>query len=89
MPAAMLWARGMDARPVRITFAPPKGSSWTVATQLYPTSDPWTFTAPNLQYMMDSPTELSAQTIKSFKVTGPDGKERTIRVALHHDAGDA
>jgi predicted metalloprotease with PDZ domain len=79
----------MDARPVRITFVPPKGSSWTVATQLYPTSDPWTFTAPNLQYMMDSPTELSAQTIKSFTVAGPDGKERTIRVALHHDAGDA
>ena len=31
----------------------------SVATQLFPTDDPWTFTAPNLQYLMDSPTELS------------------------------
>jgi predicted metalloprotease with PDZ domain len=89
MPATMMWARGMEGRPVRVTFVAPSNLSWIPATQLYPTTDPWTFTAPNLQYLMDSPTELSAQTIKTFKVSGPDGKERTIRVALHHDAGDA
>jgi predicted metalloprotease with PDZ domain len=89
MPATLLWARGLDARPVRITFEPPKGLGWIAATQLYPTDDPWTFTAPNVQYLMDSPTELSAQTIRTFKVRGPDGKDATIRVALHHDAGDA
>jgi predicted metalloprotease with PDZ domain len=88
MPATMMWARGLEGRPVRVTFVTPKALAWIPATQLFPTSDPWTFTAPNLQYLMDSPTELSAQTIKTFKVTGPDGKERTIRVALHHDAGD-
>ena len=49
----------------------------------------WTFTAPNLQYLMDSPTELSAQTIRTFKVRNPDGKELTIRTAVHHDATDA
>jgi predicted metalloprotease with PDZ domain len=38
---------------------------------------------------MDSPTELSAQTIRTFTVRGGDGKEQTIRVAIHHDAGDA
>jgi predicted metalloprotease with PDZ domain len=89
MPATMMWARGFDARPIRVTFEPPKGLSWIPATQLFTTNDPWTFTAPNLQYLMDSPTELSAQTIKTFKVRGPDGREATIRVALHHDAGDA
>lgn len=88
MPATLLWARGFDRRAVRITFQPPKGSSWVPATQLFPTDDPWTFTAPNLQYLMDSPTELSAQTIRSFKVRNPDGKEFTIRTAIHHDAGD-
>src|SRR4029453_16200086 len=89
MPATFMWARGLDNRPIRVTFEPPKGLAWTPATQLYPTNDQWTFTAPNLQYFMDSPTELSAQVIKTFKVTAADGKEATIRVALHHDAGEA
>jgi predicted metalloprotease with PDZ domain len=88
MPATMMWAHGFDARPIRVTFEPPKGLAWIPATQLFSTDDPWTFTAPNLQYLMDSPTELSAQTIKSFTVRGPDGREATVRVALHHDAGD-
>ena len=89
MPATLLWARGFDGRSVRITFDAPKSPSWVVATQLFPTGDPWTFTAPNLQYLMDSPTELSAQTIRTFTVRGPDGREVTIRAAIHHDAGDA
>ena len=89
MPATFLWARGFDRRPIRITFEPPQGLDWVAATQLFPTSDPWTFTAPNLQYFMDSPTELSAQVIRSFSVRNPDGKEQRIRTALHHDAGDA
>jgi len=59
MPATFMWARGMDDRPSRITFTPPAALHWKVATQLYTTTDPWTFTAPNLQYMFDSPTELS------------------------------
>ncbi len=89
MPATLLWARGFDSRSVRITFDAPKSPAWVVATQLFPTDDPWTFTAPNLQYLMDSPTELSSQTIRTFKVRGPDKKEVTIRTAIHHDAGDA
>jgi predicted metalloprotease with PDZ domain len=89
MPATLMWARGFDRRPVRITFEPPKGLNWVAATQLFATDDPWTFTAPNLQYLMDSPTELSAQTIRSFTVRNPDGKTLTIRTAIHHDAGDA
>ena len=56
-----------------------RGYSWKPATQLFPTDDPWTFTAPNLQYLMDSPTELSDYTLRSFKVRNPDGKEFTIR----------
>ena len=85
MPATLMWARGFDMRPVRVTFQPPSRSSWKPATQLYPTSDPWTFTAPNLQYLMDSPTELSDYTLRSFTVRNSDGKEFTIRTAVHHD----
>ena len=89
MPATLMWARGLDARAVRVTFVPPAGSAWKPATQLFPTGDPWTFTAPNLQYLMDSPTELSDQALRSFKVRNPDGREQTIVTAVHHDATDA
>ena len=89
MPATLMWARGLEGRPVRVTFAPPEGSAWKPATQLFPTDDPWTFTAPNLQYLMDSPTELSDQSFRSFTVRNADGKQFTIRTAVHHDATDA
>jgi predicted metalloprotease with PDZ domain len=85
IPATFMFARGFDARPIRITFVPPAGSAWKPATQLFPTSDPWTFTSPNFQYFMDSPTELSDYTLRSFKVRNPDGKEFTINTAVHHD----
>ncbi len=89
MPATLMWARGLEGRPVRVTFTPPEGSGWKPATQLFPTDDPWTFTAPNLQYLMDSPTELSNQSFRSFTVRNPDGKQFTIRTAVHHDATEA
>ncbi|HXG55400.1 MAG TPA: hypothetical protein VNJ03_08500 [Vicinamibacterales bacterium] len=89
IPATFMWARGFDRRPVRITFVPPKGSSWKVATQLYPTSDPFTYTAPNFQYFMDSPTEVSDFGLRTFTVTNPDGKAFTIRTAVHHDGPDS
>jgi predicted metalloprotease with PDZ domain len=85
MPATLMWARGLEMRPARVTFVPPARLSWKPATQLFPTSDPWTFTAPNLQYLMDSPTELSDQTFRSFTVRNPDGKSLTIVTAIHHD----
>jgi predicted metalloprotease with PDZ domain len=84
MPATLLWARGYEARPAEVRFEVPAGSGWKAATQLFPTADPFTFTAPNLQYLMDSPTELSAFVLREFKVPGAAG-EATIRVALHHD----
>ena len=89
MPATLMWARRLDMRPARITFTPPTGYSWKPATQLFETQDPWTFTAPNLQYLMDSPAELSDYTLRAFKVRNPDGRELTIRAAVHHDATDA
>jgi predicted metalloprotease with PDZ domain len=88
MPATLMWARRLDDRPVRVTFTPPAGSSWKPATQLFPTSDPWTFTAPNLQYLFDSPTELSDYRLREFTVKNPDGKTFTIRAAVHADASE-
>lgn len=85
IPATFMFARGFDARPIRVTFAQPKGRNWKVATQLFPTEDPFTFTAPNFQYFQDSPTEMSDYGVRSFTVRNPDGKEFTIVTAVHHD----
>jgi predicted metalloprotease with PDZ domain len=88
MPAAMMWARGFERRPVLVRFDPPAGSSWRVATQLIPAGDPFTYTAPNLQYLMDSPTELSAFALRTFTVTD-QGRTPVFRVAVHHTGSDA
>jgi predicted metalloprotease with PDZ domain len=86
IPATFVWARGLDARPVRITFrwSNPK---WRVAAQLLPTADSGdmhaTFTAPTLQYFMDSPTEVSEHELHTWRF-GMGGKEYTYRVSLHH-----
>ena len=88
MPAALMWARGLETRPVNIRFEPPAGSNWRVATQLFPGTDSQTFTAPNLQYLMDSPSELSPFALRTFTVS--DGsRQPTFRVAIHHDGDDA
>src|SRR5688572_2902374 len=88
MPAAIMWARGFDERPISIRFHPPAGASWSVATQLLPGRDALTFTAPNLQYLMDSPTELSDFALRTFTV--PDGGRTPVfRVAVHHSGSDA
>jgi predicted metalloprotease with PDZ domain len=88
MPAALMWARGFDRRPVAVRFERPTGTSWRVATQLSPGTDALSFTAPNLQYLMDSPTEFGPFTMRSFTV--PDDRRTPVfRVAVHHKGTDA
>ena len=82
-PATFMWIRGLDRRPIRVTFHPPEGSGWKVATQLFPAGDGFSFTAPGLQYFMDSPTELSHFTLREWTVTA-GGKSYPMRLALHH-----
>jgi predicted metalloprotease with PDZ domain len=82
IPATLMWARGLESRPVRVTFVRPSGTTWKVATQLHPTADPLTFMAANLQYLMDSPAEFSDFTLRTFTVN----PNATIRVAVHQTA---
>ncbi|MCI0489550.1 MAG: PDZ domain-containing protein [Blastocatellia bacterium] len=83
MPATFMWARGMDASPIRITFRKPV-ANWKIATQLAPTSDQNIFTAPNLQYFFDSPTELSNFSLREWPVRSGEYTYK-IRLAVHHD----
>ena len=89
MPATFIWAVGHDDDPMHITFTPPAGSNWKVGTQLYPTADPWTFSSPNLQYFMDSPTELSDFVMTTFSVPNADGTPAVFRVIVHGDGSAA
>ena len=82
MPATMMWATGYDTRPIRVTFHP-ADPDWKIATQLPPSKGGTnSFWAPNLQYLMDSPTELSNFTLRSWPVVA-DGRTYTIRLAVH------
>jgi predicted metalloprotease with PDZ domain len=89
MPATFIWAAGFDDRPIRLTFSVPPASHWKVGTQLYPTSDAFTFTAPNLQYFMDSPTELSDFTLSTFTLPNADGRPAEFRVIAHSDGSQS
>ena len=92
MPAALAWAPSLELRPARVTFESPAGRSWEVATQLMPTRDPLVFTAPNLQYLMDSPAEFGRVTWRTFlapAASAGDGAAPLVRIALHHTGSDA
>ena len=81
-PAVFLWGKGLEARPARVRF-PSLPAGWRVATQLKPTADPAGFTAPDLQYLLDSPITLGRLDIRSWLVTNGDRVD-TIRVAMNH-----
>lgn len=83
MPATFMWAKGLEDKAIEINFAP-KDPTWKVATQLRPTSNPYVFQAPNLQYFMDSPTELSDFDLREWQVKDSDGTAYTMRLAVHH-----
>ena len=83
MPAAIMWARGLEDRPIVVTFTQPPGQTWRVATQLHPGAQPLEFTAANLEYLMDSPAEFGPIRMRVFTVDG-----RTFRLSLHHAGTD-
>ncbi|MEO8174513.1 MAG: PDZ domain-containing protein, partial [Sediminibacterium sp.] len=91
MPACFMWMKGLDKAPINIHFDIPKENKGVVATQLYQASvdDKYTFTAPNLQYFMDSPTKIGDQIIKQWFIENPDKTSFTMRIALESSATDA
>ena len=85
MPATLLWIKGMESLPVKVIFNLPDTSSWKIATQLtLLDSVKHIYSAPNLQYLMDSPCILSEFTMKEFNV-GLENKQH-IRMAINSKA---
>ncbi|HEX4749862.1 MAG TPA: PDZ domain-containing protein [Bryobacteraceae bacterium] len=82
MPATLAWAHGFENAPTTLTFSTLK-PDWKIATQLIPHDD-GTFTAPNLEWLMDSPVEISNHAFPEWKI-----ENATFRLALHHQGTDA
>jgi predicted metalloprotease with PDZ domain len=88
MPSVFMWIKGFDKAPITVTFNYPTDKKWTIATQLKPTSDPLTFTAPGLQYFMDCPTKIGNLHWKEWSIKNPDGKSYQFRLALEAETTD-
>jgi predicted metalloprotease with PDZ domain len=82
MPGAFMWMKGSENAPITIHFNVPQDWHWTIATQLQPTGDPWTFSARSLQYFMDCPTKIGNLAYRTWEVKNPDGKAYKFRIAL-------
>lgn len=83
--SVFVYVKGLEARPIRVTFHR-LDPSWAIATQLVPTSDPETFTAPGMQYLFDSPTHLGNVQWREWTETH-EGVKQTWRVALDDPTG--
>jgi predicted metalloprotease with PDZ domain len=83
MPAAFMWVPVLSGRPIQIKFNDLNKYGWKVATQLKPTVLADTFTAPDLNYFMDSPVELSDHHLFSWTDRNTDNTEQLIRVSSH------
>jgi predicted metalloprotease with PDZ domain len=88
MPAAFMWVPGLEMRPVKFEFNDLDKYGWKVATQLKHEGEN-IYSAPNMQYMMDSPTELSKFNEVSWMVTNPDSKKQKINLTVHSDDDQA
>lgn len=82
IPATFMYAPTQSEREIEVTFKAREDLGWKIATQL-PLVSGTTYSAPNLQYFMDSPTELSDFGLRKFMVDG-----QTIQLALHHNGTD-
>ncbi|RVT41652.1 M61 family peptidase [Rheinheimera sediminis] len=82
MPATLLFAHDYEFLPSSLRFDLPD-PHWKIATQLQLQSD-GSYIAPDLQYLMDSPVELSAFSSRSWKVSDHQS-EATIHLVMHHE----
>ena len=89
IPAALIWASGLEDRPAIVEIVPPAGSGWRAATQLFPTANPFAFTAPNLAYLADSPIEASRHLRRTFRAPAVTraGAGPSMALVLHGEGG--
>jgi len=80
MPAVFMYVPELAEQEFEVTFKPREDLNWKVATQLKQQQGT-TYYAKNLQYFLDSPTEIANYKKRSFKIGA-----QTINLVLHDDA---
>jgi predicted metalloprotease with PDZ domain len=88
MPASFMWAEGLANRPIRFEFVDIDKLGWKVATQLK-NEGANVYSAPDLQYMMDSPTELADVKTNYWDLVNTNGKKQKMGIAVHSDDDQA
>lgn len=86
IPATFMYAPKYTSRAITVDFQIREDLNWKIATQL-PLLSGSTYSAPNLYYFMDSPTEISNHHLREFQVES-NGKNQTIQLALHHNGSE-
>lgn len=87
IPATFMYVPDLSNRKIEVDFRVREDLNWKVATQM-PKVIGNTYTAPNLQYFMDSPTEISNYGLRQFTVDN-NGQQQTIEFVLHHNGTEA
>ncbi|MCK0146280.1 PDZ domain-containing protein [Arenibacter sp. F26102] len=87
IPATFMYVTNLEDRKIEVDFRVREDLNWKVATQM-PKLMGNTYTAPNLQYFMDSPTEISNYGLRQFTVDN-NGQKQTIQFVLHHNGTEA
>lgn len=88
MPATFMWVKGMDKAPISIHFTI-ADKNLKIATQLRPGNDAYTYTAPGLQYFMDSPTKIGDIKFREWDISNPDKKNYHFRIAFEAEGSDS
>lgn len=83
MPATFMYVTELEEQEIEVTFHPREDLGWKIATQLKHLQGN-TYYAKNLQYFMDSPTEISNYKKRSFTVDS-NGISQTFNFVLHDE----
>ncbi|WP_086475794.1 M61 family metallopeptidase [Arenibacter amylolyticus] len=87
IPATFIYSPALPDREILVDIVLREDLNWKVATQLEKLSET-KFKAPNFQYFMDSPIEVSDFSLRQFEVV-QNGKSQTIEFVLHHQGTEA
>lgn len=90
MPASFMWVtdKSFVSRPIKFEFNDLDKYGWKVATQLKHEGNN-VYSAPDMQYMMDSPTELASVKTNYWDLVNTNGKKQKMGIAVHSDDDQA
>jgi predicted metalloprotease with PDZ domain len=87
IPATFMFVPELSNREITVDFKVREDLNWKVATQLPKVSDNL-YSARDLDYFMDSPTEISNYALREFEVES-NNKKQTVQFVLHHNGTEA